>query len=105
MDSASTRLELISETGSIADLDIRDVDPVSAAEAAPAQVTDVSVLGSVEVPPAIVAVQALTMDNVIHALLCTTYIMCTHALPLASTSNQLLLTSASIAAPFARCGA
>ena len=102
MDSASISSELISETGSIADSDIRDVDPVSAAEAAPAQVTDVSVLGSVEVPPAIVAGQALTMDN---GYVCTTYITCTHALPLASTSNQLLLTSASIAAPFARCGA
>ena len=75
------------------------MDPVSAAVTAPAQVTEVSVLGSVEVPPAIDAGQALTMDNVIPPALCATYIMCAHVAPLASTSNQLLLTSTSAAAP------
>ena len=74
MDSASTSSELIPETGSIADSDIRDVDLVLPAETAPAQVTEVSVLRSVEAPPAIDVGQALTMDNVIPTLLCATYI-------------------------------
>ena len=99
MDSASTSSELISETGLIADSDIWVVDLVSAAETAPAQVTEVSTLGSVQARPAIDTGQALTMDNVIPAPLCATYIMCVHVPPLASTSNQLLLTSASTAAP------
>ena len=50
--------------------------------------------GSVEEPTAIDASQALTMDNLIPAPLCTTLIKCVHAPPLVSTSNQLLLTSA-----------
>ena len=53
MDSASTSSELISETGSIADSDIRDVNLDSAAVTAPAQVIEVSVQGSFEAPPAI----------------------------------------------------
>ena len=43
MDSASTRLDLFSETGSIADSDLRDVDLELAAVTAPAQVIEVSV--------------------------------------------------------------
>ena len=44
MDSASASSDLISETGSIADLDLRDVDLELAAVTAPAQVIEVSVL-------------------------------------------------------------
>ena len=92
MDSASTSSELISETGSIADSDIRDVDLELAAVTAPAQVTEVSVhQGSVEAQPGIDAVQAPTMDNLVPAPLCTTLIICAHAPPLDSTSNQLHL--------------
>ena len=65
LDSASTSLELISETGWIAGLDIQDVDLVSAAVTAPPQVTEVSVLGSVKAVPTIDEDQSLTMDNVI----------------------------------------
>ena len=67
MDSASTSLDLISETGSIADSDLRDVDLELAAVTAPTQVVEVSVhSGSVNAPPAIHAAgQAPTMDNVI----------------------------------------
>ena len=39
------------------------------------------------------------MDNVIPAPLCAQLITCAHVPPLASTSNQLLLTSAGTAAP------
>ena len=67
----------------------------SAAVTAPAQVMEVSV----EAPPAIDAGQAMTMDNVIPARLCTRYITCSHAPPLASASIQLLLTGTSAAAP------
>ena len=78
---------------------LRDVDLDSAAVAAPvAQVVEVSLHGSVEAPPAIDAGQAPAMDNVIPVAQCT-LITCAHAPPLASTSNQLLLTSASTAAP------
>ena len=100
MDSASTSSDLISETGSIADSDLRDLDLELAAVTAPAQVIEVSVhQGSVEAPPAIDAGQALTIDNVIPAPLCSTLITCAHAPPLASTSSQLLLTSTGTAAP------
>ena len=93
MDSASTSLELIAETGWIADSDIRDLYLDSAAVTAPAQVIDVSVQGSVEAPPAIDVGQALTTDNVIPTPQCETLITCAHVLSLASSSNQLLLTS------------
>ena len=100
MDSASTSSELISETGSIAEADLRDVDLDLAAVTAPTQVVEVSVhQGLVEEPPAIDVGQAPTMDNVIPAPLCAALITCAHAPPLASTSNQLLLTSAGTAAP------
>ena len=99
MDSASTSSELISKTGSNADSDIQYVDLVSDAVTAPAHVTEVSVQGSVEVPPAIDAGQVVTMDNVIPAPLYATYVTSAHAPPVASTSNQVLLTSTSAAAP------
>ena len=67
LDSDSFSSELISETSSIADLDIRDVDLDSAAVTAPAQVIEVSVQGSVDMPPAIDVGYAPTMDNVIPA--------------------------------------
>ena len=71
-----------------------------AAVTAPAQVVEVLVhQGSVEEPPVIDAGQALTMDDVIPAPLCAALITCAHAPPLASTSNQLFLTSAGTAAP------
>ena len=71
-----------------------------AAVTAPAQVIEVLVhQGSVEEPPAIDAGQASTMDNVIPAPLCAALLICVHAPPLASTCNQLLLTSAGTAAP------
>ena len=41
----------------------------------------------------------MTKDNVIPMLLCATLITCANAPPLALTSNQLLLTSTSAAAP------
>ena len=101
MDSASTSSELLSETGSIADPDLRDVDFDLAAVIALTQVVEVSVhsAGSVEDPPAVDASQAKTMDNVITMPLCTELINCAHAPPLTSTSNQLLLTSVGTAAP------
>ena len=55
-------------------------------------------------PPAIDAVQALTMDSVIPAPLCATYKTCAHATPVASTSNQLLLTRASTVVPLLVAG-
>ena len=63
------QLKLLSEIGSIADLDLRDVDLELAAATAPTQVVEVSVHaeGSVEEPPAIKVSQAPTMDNVIPA--------------------------------------
>ena len=76
----------------------------SAAVTAPAQVIEVSVQGSLEAPPAIDAGQAATMDNVIPAPQCETLITCAHAPPLASTSNQLLLTSTSAAVPLLVAG-
>ena len=100
MDSASTSSELISETGSIADSNLRDVDLVLTAVTAPAQVIEASVPpGLVETPPAIDAGQASTMDNVTPAPLCPTLITCAHAPPLSSTSNQLLFSSTGTAAP------
>ena len=100
MDSASTSSVLIPDTGSIADLDIKDVDLELAVVTSLAQVIEFSVhQGSVEAPPAIDVGQAPTMDNVIPALLCTTLITCAYAPPLASTSNQLLLISTATAAP------
>ena len=81
--------------GSIADSDIRDVDLDYAAVTAHSQVIEVSVhQGSVEVPPAIDAGQAPTMDNVIPAPLCATLITCT-----AYGLYILLFTSKSAAAP------
>ena len=66
---------------------------------APTQVVEVLVhQGSVE-EPAIDAVLAPTMDNVITVPLCAELLTCAHLPPLASTSNQLLLTSAGTAAP------
>ena len=96
MDSASTSSELLSETGSIADSDLRDVDLELAAVTAHALVVEVSVheTSSVEESPAIDAGQALTMDNVTTVPLCAQFITCAHAPPLVITSNQLLLTSA-----------
>ena len=105
MDSVSTSSEFISDTGSIADSDIRDVDLDSAAVTAPAQVIEVSVEAPVKALPSIDAVQAPTMDSSVPAPQCATLIMCAHAPPLASTSNQLLLASTSAAAPFACYGA
>ena len=101
MDSASTSSDLISETGSIANSDLREVDLELAAVTDPTQVVEVSVHsdGSVEESPVIDASRALTMDNVIPAPLCPTLITCAHVLPLASTSNQLLCTSVSTPAP------
>ena len=60
MDSASTSSELLLETGSIADLDLRDVHLELAAATAPTQVVEVSVHseGSVEEPPAIDAIES-----------------------------------------------
>ena len=100
MDSASTSAELLSETVSIAESDLRDVDLELADVTAPTQIVEVSVhQGSVEEPPAIDAGQAPTMDNVIPVPLCAELIACAHVLPLASTFKQLLLTSAVTAAP------
>ena len=71
MDSASTSSDLLSETGSIADSDLRDVDLDLAAVTAPTQVVEVSVhQGSFEEPPTIDAGQAQTTYNMIPALLC-----------------------------------
>ena len=68
MDSASTSSDLISDTGSIADSDIKHLDLELAAVTAPAQVKEVSVhQGSVKAPPAIDVGQAPMMDNVIPA--------------------------------------
>ena len=100
MDSASTSSDLISETGSIADSDLNDVDLELAAVTAPTQVVAVSVHpGSVETPPTSDAGHAPTVDNVIPALLCATLITCAHAPPLASASNQLLCTSTGTPVP------
>ena len=61
--------ELISETGSIADSDLRDVDLELAAVTAPAQVVEVSVhQGSVEEPIAIDASQTLTKTGTTGAI-------------------------------------
>ena len=100
MDSVSTSSELISETCPIADSDIRDVDLDSADVTAHSLVIEVSVhQGPVKALPAIDGGQAPTMDNLVPAPQCATLIMCVHAPPLASTSNQLLLASTSAAAP------
>ena len=101
MDSATTSPDMISETGSIADSDFRDVDLDLAAVTANTQVVEVSVHSerSVKEPLAIDAGQAPAMDNVIPAPLCVTLITCAHAPPLASTSNQLLCTSTGTPAP------
>ena len=104
MDSSSTSSELISETGSIADSDIRDVDLDSAAVIAPAQFQEVSVQDPVEEPPAIDAGQAPTMDNLVPTPQCATFITCAHALPLASKCNHLLLASTSKVAPLLLTG-
>ena len=65
MNSASTSLELHSDTGSIADSDIREVDLELAAATALTQIVTISVHQSlVEEPPPIVEGQALTMDIV-----------------------------------------
>ena len=65
MDSASTSSELHSDTGSIADSDLREVDLELDAATAPTQVVEVSInQSSVKESPAIVAGQALTMDIV-----------------------------------------
>ena len=54
MDSASTSSELLSETGSIADSDLRDVDQELAAATASTQVVEVPIhQSSVEQSPAI----------------------------------------------------
>ena len=55
-------------------------------------------------PPAIDAGQALTMDSVIPAPLCATYKTCAHATPVGSSSNQLLLISASTVVPLLVAG-
>ena len=105
MDSASTSSELLSETGSIADSDLRDVDLELAAATAPTQVVEVSIhQSSVEESPAIDVGQAPTMDNVITVPLCTQLIASAHAPPLGVTSNQLLLCSASTPAPLVVTG-
>ena len=97
MDSASTSSDLISDTGLIADSDIRDVDLEFSAVTAPAQVIAVSIhQGSVKALPAIDVGQPRTMDNVIPVPLCP--ILITSALPQASTSNQLHHTSIGTAA-------
>ena len=101
LDSASTSSDLISEAGSITDSDLRDMDPVLAA-ITPTQVVEVSghqTQGSVEEPPAIYARQVPTLDNVIPVPLCAELITYAHAPYLASSSNQLLLTSAGRPAP------
>ena len=69
MDFASTSSKLISETGSLADLDIRDVDLDSANVEEHSQIMKVSVhQGPVEVTSAIIdAGRALTMDNLVPA--------------------------------------
>ena len=77
VDSASSSLDFISETGSISDSDLRDVDLELAAVTAPAQVIEASVpSGSVGVLPTIDAGHAPTLDNVIPVLLCATLITC-----------------------------
>ena len=93
MDSASTSSELHSDTGSIADSDLREVDLELSAATVPTQVVEVSIhQSSVEEFPAIVAGQALTMD-IVTVPLCAQLITCAHAPPLGVTSNQLLLSS------------
>ena len=102
MDFASTSSKLISETGSLADLDIRDVDLDSANVEEHSQIMEVSVhQGPVEVTSAIIDVgRALTMDNLVPAQQCAMLLTSTHAPPLGSTSNTLFLAqSTSAAAP------
>ena len=71
-----------------------------AAVTAPAQVVEILVnQESVEEPPAIDMGQAPTMDNVIPVPQCAALITCAHAPPLASRSNQLLLSTARTTAP------
>ena len=92
---------ILSETGSLADSDIRDIDLHSSAVTGLSQDIEVSVhQGPVEVLPAIDAGQAPTMDNFVPGLQCATLITCMYATPLASTSNQLFLAhSTSAVAP------
>ena len=100
MDSAVTSSELHSDTGSIADSDLREVDLELAAATAPTQVVEVSIHQSlVKESPAIVAGQAPTMDIVTTMPLCAQLITCIHAPPLRVTSNQLLLSSTSTTTP------
>ena len=88
-------MDLLSETGSIADSNLRDVDLELAAVTAHALVVEDSVhQSSVQESPAIDTGHALTMDNVTTVPLCSQFITCAHAPPLVVTSNKLLLTSA-----------
>ena len=57
IDSASTSSKLISETGSIADLDIQDIDLDSSAVTAPDQVLEVPDQGSVKARPPLMRVR------------------------------------------------
>ena len=105
MDLACTSSELSSDTESIADSNLREVDLELAAATAPTQVVEVSIHQSlVEESPAIVAGQALTMDIVATVLLCAQSITCMHAPPLGVSSNQLLLSSTSTTAPLLVAG-
>ena len=103
MDSASTSSKLISESGWLADLDIRDVVLDSANVEAHSQVMEVSVhQGPVEATSAIIdAGRALTVENLVPAPQCAMLLTSAHAPPLGFTSNTLFLAHiTSAAAPF-----
>ena len=87
VDYASTSSELHSDTGSVADSDLREVDLELAAATAPTHVVEVSIHQIwVQESPAIVAGQAPTMDIVTTMPLCTQLITCAHAPPLGVSS-------------------
>ena len=70
MDSASTSSDLLSDNGSIADSDIREVDLELAAASAPTEVVEVSIHESSVREPAIMTGQAPTLDIVSTVPLC-----------------------------------
>ena len=88
MDSASTSSDLLSDNGSIADSDIREVDLELAASSAPTQVVEVSIHQSFVEEPAIMTCQAPTMDIMSTVPLCGVLISGAHASPLGVTANQ-----------------
>ena len=88
MESASTSSDLLSDNGSIADLDIREVDLELAAASAPTQVAEVSIHESSVVEPAIMTGQAPTMDIVSTVPLCGVLISGAYASHLGVMANQ-----------------